>query len=199
MGKLLKHLKTIRTHRKWVRKMCFKMGIPWQGIIHDLSKYSITELKIAKYYSGKKSPHQICRETIGCSPSWNHHYHKNKHHFQFWWDENEIGEIIPVKMPYKYVLESFCDMCGASMAYNADKTKSNNMYDWDPKLLLDYWNNKCKNKRIMNKTSMSFVEMLILKVNELKLPMFFKWYKHNKKALKTLYDIKGFDFSSIDL
>lgn len=85
MAKFFKHLKTIFTHRKWVRKMCFKMGIPIQGLLHDLSKFSIPEMKILKYWTGKGSPHQACREAIGYSPSWNHHYHRNKHHYQYWW------------------------------------------------------------------------------------------------------------------
>ena len=58
MSNLLSHLKIIRTHRKYVRKACFKMGIPLHGIFHDLSKYSFTEMSICKYYSGKRSPHQ---------------------------------------------------------------------------------------------------------------------------------------------
>ena len=52
MKEFFKHLKTIRTHRKYVRKACFKMGLFWQGLTHDLSKYSITEMKICKYYTG---------------------------------------------------------------------------------------------------------------------------------------------------
>ena len=181
MTKLFKHLKTIRTHRKYVRKMCFKMGLFWQGLVHDLSKYSPTELSMCKYWTGIGSPHQACREAIGYSPSWNHHYHKNKHHFQFWWDEDEEGKIIPIKMPYKYVVESFCDMVGASMAYNPK--------GWKPKMLLDYWNKKCKGKRIMNKKSEAFVEMLIHKLNNtVGIDNFFKWYKRNKKSLKRQYE-----------
>ena len=68
MKNLFKHLKTVHTHRKYVRKACWKMGLFWQGLLHDLSKYSITELKICKYYTGTKSPHQACREMIGYSP-----------------------------------------------------------------------------------------------------------------------------------
>lgn len=44
MSKLYKHLKTIYLHRKYVRQMCWKMKFVWQGITHDLSKYSIEEL-----------------------------------------------------------------------------------------------------------------------------------------------------------
>ena len=54
MKNFFKHLKIIRTHRKFVRKACFDMGLFWQGLTHDLSKYSFTEMKICKYYTGKK-------------------------------------------------------------------------------------------------------------------------------------------------
>ena len=59
------HLKTVNTHRKYVRQLCFKMGLYKQGLLHDLSKYSPTEMSIAKYYSGTNSPHQNCREALG--------------------------------------------------------------------------------------------------------------------------------------
>ena len=181
MGKLFKHLKTIRTHRKYVRKMCWKMGLFWQGLFHDLSKYSITELKMCKYWTGKGSPHQACREAIGYSPSWIHHYHKNKHHFQYWWDEDEEGKIIPIKMPYKYVIESFCDMVGASKAYGGK--------DWKPDAVWNYWITKCKGKRIMNNESEYLVEKLIWNLKELGEKRFLMWYKSTKnKYLKPLYE-----------
>lgn len=180
MGKLAKHLKTIRTHRKYVRKMCWKMGLFWQGLFHDLSKYSIPELKMCKYWTGKGSPHQACREAIGYSPSWIHHYHKNKHHFQYWWDEDELGQIIPIKMPYKYVIESFCDMVGASKAYNPK--------EWKPDMVWDYWINKCKGKRIMNEESEYLVEKLIWNLKECGEKHFINNYKHQKTYLKKAYE-----------
>lgn len=180
MGKLFKHLKTIRTHRKYVRKACWKMGLFWQGLVHDLSKYSIEELKMCKYWTGKGSPHQACREVIGYSPSWTHHYHTNKHHYSFWWDESETGEIIPIKMPYKYVIESFCDMLGASKAYNPK--------EWKPEMLWNYWVTKCKGKRIMNEHSTYLVEKLIWNIREMGEEHFFKWYKSAKKYLKESYE-----------
>ena len=181
MNKLFKHLKTIHIHRKYVRQNCFKMGLFWQGLVHDLSKYSITELKIYKYYTGKKSPHQTCREQLGYSPSWIHHYHKNKHHYQFWIDESESGEFIPIKMPYKYVIENFCDMLGASKAYNLN--------NWKPQMLVDYWEQKCEGKRLMHADSIQLVKSLIYTFNKLKSEKeFFTWYRHNKKYLKNKYE-----------
>ena len=180
MSNLIKHLKTVHKHRKYVRKACFKMGLTWQGLVHDLSKYSPTEMLICKYYSGKRSPHQNAREVLGYSPSWIHHYHTNKHHFQFWWDEDEEGKIIPMKMPYNYVIESFCDMLGASKAYNPK--------NWGPDLLLCYWDQKCKGKRIMHEKSANLVELLIRQIADVGEEEFFKWYKEHKTFLQNYYE-----------
>lgn len=84
MGNLRKHLKTINKHRREVRKACFHMGIPLRGLLHDLSKYSPTELKIAKWYDGTRSPHDVARDELGYSPSWYHHMNRNKHHWEYW-------------------------------------------------------------------------------------------------------------------
>ena len=180
MKNLLKHLKIVRTHRKYVRKACFKMGIPLYGLIHDLSKYSLTELSICKYYTGKKSPHQVAREELGYSPSWIHHYHTNKHHFQYWWDEDEEGKIIPMKMPYKYVIESFCDMLGASKAYNPE--------DWGPDLLLCYWDQKCKGKRIMHEDSVKLLDHFIRQIALDGEENFFEYYNGLKDWFKEKYE-----------
>ena len=180
MKKLLCHLKVIYTHRKYVRRMCWKMGLFWQGLVHDLSKYSITELKIAKYYGAGKSPHQWCRETIGYSPSWIHHYHKNKHHWEFWLDDDENAKIIPIKVPYKYIIEMLCDMAGASRAYNPK--------NWEPKLLWEYWQIKCKNKRLMHVDSEYLLEKLIWNLYQLGEKKFIASYKLQKVYLKEAYE-----------
>lgn len=187
MSNLIKHLKTIHKHRKYVRKACFKMGLTWQGLVHDLSKYSPTEMLICKYYSGRRSPHQNAREVLGYSPSWIHHYHTNKHHFQFWWDEDEIGKIIPMKMPYKYIIESFCDMLGASKAYNPE--------NWTPEMLLSYWETKCLEKRIMHEESTRFLDYLINKLARDGEENFFEWYNAVKTRLKTEYE-KGWNYKN---
>lgn len=82
-------------------------------------------------------------------------------------------------MPYKYVMESFCDMVGASMAYNPK--------DWKPSMLVNYWETKCKGKRIMNEQSQNLVELLIYSLEKIGLKNFFKWYKEAKKELKNQY------------
>lgn len=179
---LLNHLETIRKHRKYVRKACFKMGITWLGIIHDLSKYSLVELSIARYYTGKGSPHEECRRQTGYSKSWPHHKYKNKHHWQYWLDDAEDGGFIGIKMPYKYVIEMFCDLIGAGKAYNKER--------WTSHAPLDYWNNKCEGKRIMHPTSEFMVKKLLLMMDELGEKQFYIWYKNNRKSLKSDYKYK---------
>ena len=51
------HLHTVNRHRRLVRHYCFKLGLVWQGLTHDLSKYSPTEFwRGVKYYQGWRSP-----------------------------------------------------------------------------------------------------------------------------------------------
>ena len=32
-----RHLKTVNRHRRLVRQYCFRLGLYWQGLTHDLS------------------------------------------------------------------------------------------------------------------------------------------------------------------
>ena len=41
--KAIKHFNLITKHRWIVFKLCVKAGIPFRGLLHDLSKYSPTE------------------------------------------------------------------------------------------------------------------------------------------------------------
>ena len=81
MMKAWQHFKTITTHKMWVMRYCFKIGLYWQGLTHDLSKYSPTEFLVGmKYYQGDRSPNNAEREDTGMSKSWMHHKGRNKHH-----------------------------------------------------------------------------------------------------------------------
>ena len=49
-----------------VAKHCFKVGMYWQGLTHDLSKYSPSEFwQGCKYYQGYRSPNNAEREDKG--------------------------------------------------------------------------------------------------------------------------------------
>ena len=116
--RLFKHFITITKHRWIVRKICFKIGRYWQGLTHDLSKYSWVEfVNGAKYYLGTKSPTIAEREDKGYSAAWMHHKGRNKHHFEYWFDANEKWIYVPIKMPIKYLKEMFADRVAASKVY----------------------------------------------------------------------------------
>lgn len=116
------HLKTINTHRRLVRQHCFKAGIPLQGLVHDLSKYHPTEFLVGvKYFQGDHSPNVEERKDLGYSAAWLHHKGRNKHHFEYWFDNGRgVYEMVPVEMPLKYVKEMFCDRVAASKVYYGD-------------------------------------------------------------------------------
>ena len=58
-----KHFCTITKHRMLVASGCFQIGLYWQGLTHDLSKYSPTEFRNGiKYYQGTRSPNNAERE-----------------------------------------------------------------------------------------------------------------------------------------
>ena len=116
---LLRHLKTVCKHRHRVFLHCIKAGIPLQGLLHDLSKFSPTEfIPGVRYYQGTRSPNERERELNGFSAAWMHHKGRNRHHYEYWTDYNPATKRIePVKMPRKYVTEMFCDRVAASKIY----------------------------------------------------------------------------------
>lgn len=113
------HLNTVRRHRALVRKYCFRLGLYWQGLTHDLSKYSPVEFWAGvKYYQGDHSPNDQQRKLYGYSAAWLHHKGRNRHHFEYWTDYQQDGSGIGgVEMPLRYLAEMFCDRLAASQVY----------------------------------------------------------------------------------
>lgn len=129
------HLHTVNSHRRLVRKYCFKLGLYRQGMMHDLSKYSPSEfIPGVKYYQdGHRSPNNAQREDEGVSKAWLHHKGRNKHHFEYWIDYDVDGNstiLAGMRMPVKYVAEMFCDRVAASRIYNKDKYKDSDPLDY---------------------------------------------------------------------
>lgn len=132
MWHLIKHFSTITRHRHKVIYHCFKCGILWQGLKHDLSKYSPAEfLAGAKFYLGDRSPTEAERRANGYSSAWMHHKGRNKHHFEYWTDYNiKTRRMEAVEMPLKYVKEMFCDRVAAGKIYLGDKYTCDNPIDY---------------------------------------------------------------------
>ena len=121
--KLWRHFKTITRHKWRVMLGCFRIGLIWQGLVHDMSKYSPTEfLNGARYYQGVRSPNNAEREQKGYSEAWIHHKGRNRHHYEYWTDMNlETRTYEAVPMPRKYLAEMVMDRRAACMIYQGKK------------------------------------------------------------------------------
>jgi len=109
------HTWLVIRHKHAVFKNALKCGIIWQGLLHDLSKFSPEEFfESVKYYTGKRSPIGVCREVNGMSRAWLHHKGRNKHHIEYWMDPDCREHPI---MPYKYAVECVCDKIAATKVY----------------------------------------------------------------------------------
>ena len=117
--KAWQHFKTITRHRWLVRQGCFRVGLYWQGLVHDLSKYSPMEfLSGVRYYQGTRSPNTAEREEKGYSEAWIHHKGRNPHHYEYWTDLSlQTRCYEPVPVPRKYLVEMVMDRRAACMVY----------------------------------------------------------------------------------
>ena len=153
MSKFLGYLKTVVKHKHYVRKYCFKARLYKQGLTHDLSKFSPTEfIESVKYYNGIESPIKSCKEENGWSKAWLHHKGRNKHHYEYWQDNFDLGGQA-IQMPYKYALEQVCDYLGAGQAYMQANFSYEKEYEW--------WKNKISNPIAMHVNSMVFTEVML--------------------------------------
>ncbi len=132
MAHPLGHFLTITRHRHAVIANCRRTGILWQGLRHDLSKYTPTEfLPGARYYQGSRSPNEQERELYGYSRAWLHHKGRNRHHFEYWTDYDvKTRQLTPIEMPVRYVAEMFCDRVAASKIYQGDRYTDRSALDY---------------------------------------------------------------------
>ena len=120
--KAWQHFLTITRHRWIVREGCFRVGLFWQGLTHDLSKYSPTEFFVgARYYQGNRSPNGAERDAKGFSEAWMHHKGRNRHHYEYWTDMNKVSRNYDaVPMPRKYLVEMVMDRRAACKVYQGE-------------------------------------------------------------------------------
>ena len=130
--KAWQHFKTITRHRWLVMIGCIRVGLYWQGLTHDLSKYSPAEFMIgARYFQGDKSPNAAERTDKGYSEAWMHHKGRNRHHYEYWTDMNrETRTYEPVRMPRRYLIEQVMDRRAACMVYQGKAYTDRSAYDY---------------------------------------------------------------------
>ncbi len=177
----IKHFNTITKHRHRVIVHCARAGILWQGLRHDLSKYSPIEFWAgAKYYFGNRSPNEGEREVYGYSPAWMHHKGRNKHHFEYWTDYNpKAKQVMPVKMPERYVVEMFCDRVAASKIYRGK--------DYVDRDALDYYD-RGRAQYMMHPDTAVLLRYLLAMLAELGEDAAFAHVKSMRRRKASLYE-----------
>lgn len=148
-------------HKWFVFLECCKLGIPIQGLLHDLSKFTPVEFFAYSFHffnkdgskrgikdkTGSYNPMQTDNEQFKLA--WFHHSSNNKHHWHYWVCVNENAEYIPMKMPKKYVLEMIADWRGAGRANNT------------PDVLA--WYNNNKGKMLLHEETRREIETILFK------------------------------------
>jgi len=130
MADFLGHLRTVNHHRMLVCRHCFAVGLYWQGLCHDLSKYSPIEFFAGvKYFQGNRSPNDAQRKAEGVSTAWLHHKGRNRHHLEYWIDYKN-GGMDGMEMPTRFVVEMLCDRMAASKTYRKEQYTDRDPYDY---------------------------------------------------------------------
>lgn len=133
-----KYLKYVLRHKWYVFLECCKVGIPFRGFVHDMSKFLPSEfIPYARYFYSRED--QIRRNKTGYYKptdtgdkafdfAWLLHQKRNRHQWQWWTlPEDEEGiKILP--MPEVYRKEMLCDWKGAGKAQG--KKGPNKCQEW---------------------------------------------------------------------
>ena len=176
ISNLFKHINLVIRHKNKVFIHCAKCGLYFRGLVHDLSKFSPEELReSAKYYQGNRSPIGVCRRETGVSYAWLHHKGRNKHHIEYWLDQD--CTVTPL-MPYKYAVECVCDKIAATKTY-AGK-------EYNDSKPIEHWH-RYGNKVNGNPKTMAFIEQVFTDLAE-----HGEKYVLNKKYMKkTFFEINS--------
>ena len=159
----LKNIRYILKHKYYVFIECYKMGIPLRGLVHDFSKFSPAEFKpYAMYFFGDLPKQKDITSTDAYvyvdtyhmtkeywedkfNLAWLHHKRVNMHHWEYWVDINDDGNIDVLEMPMVYAKEMLCDWRGAGRAISGkDDT--------------DVWYANNKDKMILHPKTRAWIE-----------------------------------------
>jgi len=135
------------TRHKWfVMWECFKRGLIWRGLTHDLSKLRPSEwFPYARYFYNKEAQNGETLKAFalfGCAEvapygyytkdrfnyAWLWHQHRNDHHYQVWILTEDSGKIFPLPMSEPARKEMIADWIGAGRAIMGKKSNTKEWY-----------------------------------------------------------------------
>lgn len=142
----IKYLFYVLQHKWFVFIECCKLGIPFAGLTHDLSKFSRREWMgyVAKFFWPKEKRDKLNLELFahyglgelipyGEAPddwftiAWNHHQNRNPHHWDYWfhrkrtiYEGGRVSDGFPLPIPRRYLKEMLADWRAMSRKFKND-------------------------------------------------------------------------------
>ena len=115
MKKYLQYIKYVIRHKWYVMIECFKVGLYWRGLTHDMSKFLSDEFfpYVEKFYGDP--------EKYDFMKAFRLHAKRNDHHWQYWVKEGKAIEINVVDTDAEK--EMLCDWIAMSKTVGRDKGK----------------------------------------------------------------------------
>lgn len=123
------YLRYVVRHKWFVLRAGLALGVPWwRLVLHDWTKFLPREWfpYVRFFYTGapsSKTGSSIAkRATPDFEQAWNHHQHKNDHHWQFWIRHGDDGSTLVLPMSDAARREMLADWRGAGRALGQPDT-----------------------------------------------------------------------------
>lgn len=128
----LKYLAYVLRHKWFVFLAAWRLGVPWLGLVHDLSKFRPSEWRpYVAFFHGKKAKPR--RDSTGYYKptdtgdaafdfAWLLHQKRNRHHWQWWVLPDDGGGLKVLPIPDRYRREMLADWRGAGRAQGTPDT-----------------------------------------------------------------------------
>lgn len=128
------YLSYVLRHKWFVFLAACRLGVPWLGLVHDLSKFNPDEFApYANFFYGPQAK-KIRDETGYYKPTdtgkpafdfaWLLHQKRNHHHWQWWVLPKDDGGEKILEMPMRYRKEMLADWRGAGKAQGTPDTQA---------------------------------------------------------------------------
>lgn len=126
--KHIKYLRYLLRHKWYVMTECFRHGLIWRGLMHDLSKFLPSEfVPYANFFYGGKNDIKRGRDSTGYYKptdtgdadfdfAWLLHQKRNRHHWQWWILPEDDGGVKVLEIQEPFLTEMICDWIGAGKA-----------------------------------------------------------------------------------
>lgn len=161
--RFFKYLSYVVRHKWFVLQECWRVGLYWRGLVHDLTKLMPRAefLPYMRFFYGPKGEPKQRRDKTGYykpvdtgddafDKAWLHHQKWNDHHWQWWVLPFDDGGWKVFEMSPAARLEMVCDWVGAGKAQG---TKSDN---GEPEVV--NWYAKNRHKMMLGPETRNWVE-----------------------------------------